>query len=96
MSLRLAETTLDLTEREVIRLIDAEGLAVSCLDGAVWITQAEDPDDVVLKPGEAFVIDRPGLTLMSAPVSRASILIRPAGSMARRPQGATHEIRRAA
>ena len=96
MSLRLAETTLDLTEREDIRLTDAQGLSVTCLEGALWITQAEDPEDVVLKPGQAFVIGRPGLTLVSAPVSRASIVIRPAGKPARRLRPATHELRRAA
>ncbi len=78
MSLRLAETTIDLSEHEVLPLNDADGLAVTCLDGAIWITQADDPDDVLLKPGEAFVLDRPGLALVSAPVSPASIVIRPA------------------
>lgn len=96
MSLRLAENTLDLAEREVLRLNDAEGLAVTCLDGAVWITQADDPEDVVLKSGQDFVLDRPGLTLVSAPVSRASILIRPAAKSARRPRPSAHELRRAA
>jgi hypothetical protein len=96
MSLRLAETTLDLDEHEVIRLNEAEGLAVACLDGAVWITQADDPDDVVLKPGQAFVIDRPGLTLVSAPGSRASIMIRPARNEARRIGPTAHVLRPAA
>jgi len=96
MSLRLAETTLDLAEHEVVRLNDAEGLAVTCLDGAVWITQAEDPNDVVLKPGQAFVIDHPGLTLVSAPASSAEIVIRPALRLVRRPQSAARELRPAA
>ena len=96
MSLRLAENTLDLAEREVLRLNDADGLAVTCLDGAVWITQADDPEDVVLKPGQDFVLNRPGLTLVSAPVSRASILIRPATKVSRHPRPSAHELRRAA
>jgi hypothetical protein len=98
MSLRLADATLDLLAHEVVPLHDAEGLAVTCLAGAVWITQADDPDDIVLEAGEEFVLDRPGLALVSAPGGPATILVRPIDREARRtrPSLPAHELRPAA
>jgi len=42
------------------------GPAVTCLEGAVWITQAGDPRDHVLFAGEKFAIDRRGDVLVEA------------------------------
>jgi hypothetical protein len=42
------------------------GPAVTCLEGAVWITQAGDPRDHVLVAGEQFAVDRRGDVLVQA------------------------------
>lgn len=47
-------------------LLDQAGQRVTCLDGQVWITQHHDERDVVLEPGQCFVLDRPGLALVFA------------------------------
>ena len=59
-----------LRAREVIDIRNGQGLAVRCLAGSLWITQDGDSDDVVVKAGECFVLDRRGLALVSAPDSR--------------------------
>jgi hypothetical protein len=41
----------------------------------VWITQANDFEDIVIHDGESFVLDRPGLALVSAPVGPAHVAI---------------------
>jgi hypothetical protein len=48
---------------------------VRCLAGSLWITQDGDTDDVVLKAGECFVLDRRGLALVSAPVDSATLVV---------------------
>jgi hypothetical protein len=48
-----------------------EGSRVNCVEGAVWITQSNDPRDIVIKGGESFVLDRPGLALVCAAASAA-------------------------
>src|SRR5580700_9662707 len=66
---------MQLSDREAINIHDGEGLTVACLDGHLWITQANDFDDIVIHDGQSFVLDRPGLALVSAPVGPARVAI---------------------
>ena len=45
------------------------------LDGVVWITQSNDPRDIVIEAGQAFVLDRPGLALVNSLLTDATIAI---------------------
>jgi hypothetical protein len=64
-----------LRAREVLDIRDGQGLVVRCLAGALWITQDGDTDDVVVKTGECFMLDRRGLALVSAPVAPATLVV---------------------
>jgi hypothetical protein len=55
-----------LKERAVQRIQDGKGRWVKCLAGVVWITQADDHRDIILKPGESVLLDRPGLAVIMA------------------------------
>lgn len=55
-----------LGSREVLRLEGARGATVRATRGTLWLTFENDPRDVVLVPGDAFTIDRSGLTLVEA------------------------------
>jgi hypothetical protein len=57
---------LELAARELLPLADICGRRVRCLEGRVWITLDGDPRDVFLGPGESFVVDRGGVTLVHA------------------------------
>jgi hypothetical protein len=48
------------------------------LRGVLWITQSNDTEDIVISDGQSFVLDRPGLALVSAPTGPADIIIRAA------------------
>ena len=75
MDPRLGRIPLHLEAREVLKIRDGEGLAVRSLGGTLWITQAGDTDDIVLKSDQSFVLDRPGLALVSAPVGPATVVV---------------------
>ncbi|TMJ26848.1 MAG: DUF2917 domain-containing protein [Alphaproteobacteria bacterium] len=77
MSNRLGADTLHLKPRELLDIHDGEGLLVTCVDGVLWITQSNDTDDIVLESGESFVLDRPGLAIVSAPIGPADLIVQP-------------------
>jgi hypothetical protein len=47
------------TPRRALRLHRALGTELRAVDGTVWITINDDPRDIVLDAGEAFVVDSP-------------------------------------
>ena len=71
-----SELLVHLERRELLDINDGQGLAIVCLDGTVWITQSDDARDVVISTGQAFVLDKPGLALVAAPLGHASVVIR--------------------
>ena len=71
-----------LRAREVLDIRNGRGLVVRCLAGALWITQDGDTDDVVVKAGECFLLDRRGLALVSAPVVPATLVVEKASRQA--------------
>jgi hypothetical protein len=64
MNIELDTSTLSLPRDGLVALHDAEGTRVTCISGALWITEDAREGDVILQPGEAFTIDRQGLTLI--------------------------------
>jgi hypothetical protein len=63
MSGELTATPRHLKAREVLDIRDGQGLRVKSLRGVLWITQSNDSEDVVVRDGQTFVLDRPGLAL---------------------------------
>ena len=72
---KIREIPLHLATREIVNIYDGVGLLVRCLRGVLWITQANDSDDIVIQDGQCFVLDRPGLALVSALVGPADMVI---------------------
>jgi hypothetical protein len=72
MNIELDQSSLSLLRDGLVALRDAEGTRVTCLSGALWITETDREGDVVLHAGQAFTIGRPGLTLIMA-LSPASL-----------------------
>jgi hypothetical protein len=61
-----AITGIGLTRGGLLRIEDGRGTRVRVETGEVWITQAEDPNDVYLRAGESFLLDRDGVALLQA------------------------------
>ncbi len=45
---------------------DVRGLQIRCQSGKLWITQADDEQDYVLRAGERFIVGKPGLVLVQS------------------------------
>jgi len=66
MNTPLHHTVTDLPRSSTLRVHDGAGQALVVVTGQVWITQDNDPRDVVLGPGGRFSFDRDGLSLVLA------------------------------
>jgi hypothetical protein len=58
-------TQVTLSNRGLWRLDgDHRWQVIVCLMGSVWITQENDLQDYLLRPGQGFIITRPGVVLI--------------------------------
>lgn len=74
MDSNLKHAVTELKRGRYLRLNAAVGHTVAVFRGMVWITQDHDPRDAFVGRGEAFRIDRPGLTLVEA-IDDASLVV---------------------
>jgi hypothetical protein len=72
---RRAELVVYLAEGDLFDIDHGLGFAVTCREGTVWITQADDPRDIALGAGQSFALDRKGLALVVAPLGPAVIAV---------------------
>ncbi len=68
--------SIGLTRGQIARIENGKGMRLRVEAGSVWITEERSADDVCLKAGETYCIDKPGKTLIStlrAPFALVSI-----------------------
>ena len=70
--------TFDMTARQSLGLPDARGTTLRVTRGTLWITQEDDTRDVVLRPGDAWTVERQGLTIVEAQSSATVHAVGPA------------------
>jgi hypothetical protein len=70
---------LSLVDGDVLELPDARGATLRVDHGSVWLTQERDRRDVLLHAGDAWTIERSGLTVAEA---RGDTALRVAGGAA--------------
>ncbi|MCO5106124.1 MAG: DUF2917 domain-containing protein [Burkholderiaceae bacterium] len=58
MKLELDSPRIPLAAQALARLPDATSTRIVCEAGSVWITIDNDPRDIVLAPGQSFLVDR--------------------------------------
>jgi DUF2917 family protein len=59
-------TVVSLAAREAITLPDIRGATLRVTRGTLWLTQEHDRGDVVLRTGDAFVVESDGATVVEA------------------------------
>jgi hypothetical protein len=58
------------------RIEDGQGNLVQCLSGTLWLTQQGDRRDIVLEAGQEALIERGGLSILSALTDARYVLLR--------------------
>ena len=74
-------STITLARGGLWRVSAGRGQQVLCLDGTLWLTQEGDPRDVVLEAGEQALIERDGLSVVSALSDSRFVLLHDAASL---------------
>ena len=59
-------TIIELDAQEVVKLPDVRSATLRVTRGTLWITQEDDPQDVVLRAGDTWAVERNGLTVVEA------------------------------
>jgi hypothetical protein len=59
-------TIVELAARDVVTLPGLRSVTLRVTRGTLWITQEGDPQDVVLRAGDNWVVERNGLTVVEA------------------------------
>jgi len=68
--------TIELRQGNLVRVREGAGNTVTARTGLIWITEQDSLRDVLLQPGQSFMLARPGLALVQA-ISDASVSIEP-------------------
>jgi hypothetical protein len=74
MEAAMSNRLMALADGDVVALDDARGTTLRVGRGALWVTQDRDARDLLLTPGDAWTVERDGLTLVEAR-SDASLLL---------------------
>jgi hypothetical protein len=71
----------ELEQGDLLPLDRAKGVRISCVEGALWLTEERDAADVVLQPGQSYEVEATGRTLIQA-MSRSRVAVQALGTRA--------------
>jgi hypothetical protein len=66
MRLELKQGAVQLGPNQTLRVVDGEGTTVCAVAGAVWITEENQPKDIVLQPGSCYRLRNRGLAIVNS------------------------------
>lgn len=73
MRIELRTGAVHLAPNQTLKLIDGAGSTVCAMEGSVWITEENQPRDIVLEAGGCYEIKHPGTTIVNALGGEAAV-----------------------
>jgi hypothetical protein len=73
MQLEFENGAVNLSPNQTVRVRDAAGTTVCAVEGAVWITEENQPKDIVLEKGACYRLKNRGLAILNALGGRAAV-----------------------
>lgn len=58
---------------QTLKVVDGLGHTVSAIEGCVWITEENDPNDIVLEAGHSYRLKRHGTAVLNPLAGEASV-----------------------
>jgi len=65
MRLELKTGNVKLGPNQTLKVVDGEGTTVCAVEGSVWITEENQPRDIVLQPGSCYRLRNSGLAIVN-------------------------------
>ena len=66
MRIELNSGNVHLEPDQTLRVVDGAGATVCAVEGSVWITEENQPRDIVLKPGACYRLRERGVALVNS------------------------------
>ena len=66
MRIELNSGALRLAPNQTLRVVDGAGSTLCAVEGSVWITEEDQPRDIVLEHGACYRLRQKGLVLVNA------------------------------
>jgi hypothetical protein len=73
MQVEFDNGAVNLIPNQTLRVRDAAGTTVCAVEGAVWITEENQPKDIVLERGACYRLKSRGLAIVNALGGRAAV-----------------------
>ncbi len=73
MRIELKAGAVKLSPHQTLRLREAAGRTVCAVEGSVWITEENQPRDIVLQQGGCYRLRHAGLAIVNALGGEASV-----------------------
>ena len=75
MRIELRSGAVRLGPNQTLRVVDGVGHTLCAVEGAVWITEENQPHDIVLESGGCYRLQHPGVALVNSLAGEASIAV---------------------
>jgi hypothetical protein len=66
MRIELKSGAVRLGPNQTLRVVDGEGTTVCAVEGSVWITEENQPKDIVLKAGACYQLRQRGIAILNS------------------------------
>jgi len=66
MKLELKKGAVKLGPNQTLKVVDGAGSTVCAVEGSVWITEENQPNDIVLEPGTCYRLRERGIALVNS------------------------------
>lgn len=73
MRLELSKGAVKLGPNDTLRVLDGAGSTVCAVEGAVWITEENQPKDIVLERGGCYRLRHRGLAIVNSLGGEAAV-----------------------
>lgn len=73
MRIELRSGNVRLGPNQTLRVVDGAGSTVCAVEGSLWITEENQPRDIVLKPGTCYRLRERGIALVNSLGGNAAV-----------------------